>query len=66
MEKKILTQKIKNKALELGFAKVGITNAEDFDDYIWEDQVDYHPCLDEEKKEIGFTVELVLNVEGEE
>lgn len=36
MERKILTQKIKSKALELGFAKVGITNAEDFSDYLEE------------------------------
>ena len=35
----------------------------DFDDYIWEDQVDYMPEIDEDKKEIKFTVELVLEVE---
>jgi hypothetical protein len=36
---------------------------EDFDDYIWEDQVDYMPELDEPGKEIKFTLELVLDVE---
>lgn len=36
---------------------------EDFDDYIWEDQVDYMPEIDEENNEIRFTIELVLDVE---
>jgi hypothetical protein len=36
---------------------------EDFDDFIWEDQVDYMPEIDEDKKEIKFTVDLVLEVE---
>jgi epoxyqueuosine reductase len=36
MDKKALTSKIKHKALELGFAKIGITNAEDFPEYIEE------------------------------
>ena len=36
MDKKILTSKIKRKALELGFAKVGITTAEDFPEYVQE------------------------------
>lgn len=35
----------------------------DFDDYIWEDQVDYMPEVEEDKKKIQFTVELVLEVE---
>lgn len=39
---------------------------EDFDDYIWEDQVDYMPDVDEDKKRIQFTVELVLDVTEEE
>jgi len=39
---------------------------EDFDDYIWEDQVDYMPEIDEDKKEIRFMVELVLEVEESE
>lgn len=34
MDKRILTEKIKYRALDLGFAKVGITTAEDFTDYI--------------------------------
>jgi hypothetical protein len=39
---------------------------EDFDDYIWEDQVDYHPQIEEKSSEIYFTLELVLNIEEEE
>jgi hypothetical protein len=39
---------------------------EDFDDYIWEDQVDYMPEIDEDKKEIKFVVDLVLEVEEQE
>lgn len=39
---------------------------QDFDDYIWEDQVDYMPDIDEDKKEIRFTVELVLEIEETE
>lgn len=35
----------------------------DVDDYIWEDQVDYMPEVDEEKKQIEFVVELVLEVD---
>lgn len=36
MDKQELTYAIKMKGLELGFSKVGITNAEDFSDYIEE------------------------------
>jgi hypothetical protein len=39
---------------------------QDFDDYIWEDQVDYMPEIDEEKKTIKFIVELVLDIEEED
>ena len=39
---------------------------DDFDDYIWEDQVDYMPDIDEEEKTITFTVELVLDIENED
>jgi len=39
---------------------------QDFDDYIWEDQVDYMPIVDEDKKEITFTLELVLEIEEDE
>jgi hypothetical protein len=39
---------------------------QDFDDYIWEDQVDYMPDIDEEKKKIDFNVELVLEIEEDE
>ena len=33
MDKKELTRKIKMKGLELGFSKVGMTNADDFIEY---------------------------------
>jgi hypothetical protein len=36
---------------------------QDFDDYIWEDQVDYMPEIDKDKKKIDITVELVLEIE---
>lgn len=36
---------------------------EDFDDYIWEDQVDYFPSIDTDEKRIHFMVELVLEIE---
>jgi hypothetical protein len=39
---------------------------QDFDDYIWEDQVDYMPEVDEDKKSIQFTVELVLEIEEDD
>lgn len=38
---------------------------EDFDDYIWEDQVDYMPVVDEDDKTIKFSLELVLDIEDE-
>lgn len=39
---------------------------EDFDDYIWEDQVDYMPDADEDAKTIKFSIELVLDIEDED
>ena len=39
---------------------------QDFDDYIWEDQVDYMPDVNEDEKTIDFTVELVLEIEEDE
>jgi hypothetical protein len=39
---------------------------EDFDDYIWEDQVDYLPEINESDKDITFSIELVLDVEDVE
>lgn len=35
-------------------------------DFIWEDQVDYMPEVDEDKKTITFTVELMLDVSDED
>lgn len=39
---------------------------EDFDDYIWEDQVDYYPGVDEEDGRLHFSIELVLDIEDDE
>ena len=39
---------------------------EDFDDYIWEDQVDYYPEVDDDKKTIKFMLEMVLDVDEDE
>jgi hypothetical protein len=36
---------------------------EDFDDYIWDEQVDYTPDVNEKEKVIDFTLEIVLDVE---
>ena len=39
---------------------------EDFDDYIWEDQVDYFPGIDPEDNRLHFMIELVLQVDDDE
>jgi len=39
---------------------------EDFDEYIFEDQVDYNVCIDEEEGRLHFCVELVLDIEDED
>jgi len=39
---------------------------EDFDDYIWEDQVDYMPEVNEDDKTIKFSIELVLDIVEDE
>jgi hypothetical protein len=39
---------------------------EDFDDYIWEDQVDYVPGISEEDGRLHFSIELVLDVVDDE
>jgi len=39
---------------------------EDFDDYIWEDQVDYLPGISEEDNRLHFCIELVLDVYDED
>ena len=46
----ILTNKIKLKGLELGFSKIGITDASDFDEYINEinNSPDYQNFLDQD------------------
>lgn len=39
---------------------------ENFDDFIWEEQVDYFPEIDEDNKKIKFLIELVLEIEDVE
>lgn len=39
---------------------------EDFDDYIWEDQVDYYPGIDVEDDRLHFMIELVLEIDDDE
>lgn len=39
---------------------------EDFDDYIWEDQVDYMPDVNEDANAIDFEIELVLDIDEPE
>jgi len=38
---------------------------EDFDDYIWEEQVDYMPGIDDEDGRLHFFIELVLEIDDE-
>ena len=39
---------------------------EDFDDYIWEDQVDYLPGISDDDSRLHFSIELVLDVVDDE
>jgi hypothetical protein len=39
---------------------------EDFDDYIWEDQVDYYPGIDPDDQRLHFMIELVLEIDDED
>lgn len=39
---------------------------EDFDDYIWEDQVDYYPGIDPDDDRLHFMIELVLEIDDDE
>lgn len=39
---------------------------EDFDDYIWEDQVDYYPGIDPDDGRLHFMIELVLEIDDKE
>ena len=39
---------------------------DDFDEYIWEDQVDYMPDVDEAANTIDFEIELVLDIDEPE
>jgi hypothetical protein len=36
---------------------------EEFEEFIWEDQVDYYPEVDEDNKKINCLIELVLEIE---
>lgn len=35
----------------------------DYKDFIWEEQVDYMPMVDEENKKVFFEIEVVINIE---
>lgn len=64
--KKILNPELKG-FLEKEYPEVDTSDLdEDFDDYIWEDQVDYNVSMGEEEGYIYFTLDLVLSVEEEE
>lgn len=39
---------------------------ESFDDYIWEDQVDFYPDIDESNNKIDFSLEMVLEIQDQE
>ena len=63
--KKIINPQLKS-FLEKEYPEIDASDLEeDFDDYIWEDQVDYHPSIDGDNT-IRFTLELVLSVEEED
>jgi len=50
--------------LEKNYHNIDLSDLDtDFDDYIWEDQVDYMPDIDEDTKTIKFSIELVLEIE---
>lgn len=53
MDKKLLTSQIKRRALELGFAKVGVTTADDFPEYKAEllERPGYRPWINPDRSE---------------
>lgn len=61
--KKIINPQLKS-YLQKEYPDIDLSDLEeDFDDYIWEDQVDYMPEINESKKKIDFVLELVLEVD---
>jgi len=64
--KKIINPKLSS-FLKDNYQDIDISDLnEDFDDYIWEDQVDYLPDIKEKEHKIEVTIELVLDVEDDE
>lgn len=64
--KKVINSKLKE-FLRTNYPDIDVSDVdEDFDDYIWEDQVDYYPEIDEENGVIHFSLELVLDLEDED
>lgn len=60
--KEIINPELK-RFLNLKYPDIDDTDLDtDFDDYIWEDQVDYTPEVDVENNKIDFSVELVLEI----
>jgi hypothetical protein len=64
--KKIINPKLipflKDKFVDLDVSDL----KEDFDDYLWEDQIDYMPGIDEEDGRLHFSIELVLDIDDDE
>lgn len=64
--KKIINPKLSS-FLKDNYHDIDISDLnEDFDDYIWEDQVDYLPDVKEKDHKIEVTIELVLDIEDDE
>jgi len=63
--KKIINPKLIS-FLKEKFESIDVSDLkEDFDDYIWEDQVDYMPGVDEDDGRLHFSIELVLDIEDD-
>lgn len=49
------------------YKDIDVSDLDDkIDDYIWEDQVDYMPEVDEANRKITFVLELVLDIEDKD
>lgn len=61
--KKIINPRL-NKFLKERYKDIDSSELdENFDDFIWEDQVDYLPEINEDDKKIDFKLEIVLEIE---
>jgi len=61
--KKIINPRLK-KFLQEKYSDIDSSELdENFDDFIWEDQVDYMPEINEEDKIVDFKLELILEIE---